>query len=206
MEINWLGCDRCFSFSDSSPSSYSKNSSPSVSTPKTQNVYRGTKIAKQEFYKYSRSERLRIQKYLKDNFGYRSTIDGLWGPKTASSFIRAANRHVIGKSLYSPGNVTKVFGVALQKQKTAPITSAPVRKSTQKQNNFGLVGQQLNTFNYFKALCLAGVGQNLGICMQNAMCQAQTGRPCQQNIPQKSLHCFIHKGAFPMLPDTVICN
>ena len=78
-----------------------------------QNVYRGTKIAKLEFYKKSKRERLGIQKFLKDNFGYTSTFHGLWVPNTANSFICAANRNARNVSLYSATNVNRVFNTAL---------------------------------------------------------------------------------------------
>jgi hypothetical protein len=108
------------SVSDNTSTSYPRNTVPAISSTKTQNVYRGTKIAKQEFYKRTKSERLRVQKFLQNNFGYNSILDGLWGPKTANSFVRAADKYAKNQSLYSATNVNRVFKTALENQKSTP--------------------------------------------------------------------------------------
>ncbi|MED7679515.1 hypothetical protein GN286_16485 [Rhodobacteraceae bacterium IMCC15231] len=119
-----------------------------------ENIYRGTQIARQEFIKYSKSERLRIQKFLKDNFGYKSTIDGLWGKKTASSYLRAANRYVNGKSLYSVNNVNVVFHAALNKQKSTPRvkTSNNQKISNQTSNQLETAIENILMLGVAKAL------------------------------------------------------
>lgn len=108
------------SVSDNTSTNYPRKTAPAVSATKPQSVYRGTKIAKQEFYKRTKSERLRVQKFLQNNFGYNSTLDGLWGPKTANSFVRAADKYAKNQSLYSATNVNRVFKTALANQKSTP--------------------------------------------------------------------------------------
>lgn len=196
--------------SGNSSSSKTKTSYSSA-TQNKQNVYRGTKIAEQEFKKYSRSERLRIQKFFKDNFGYRSSIDGVWGQQTAGSFIRAANRYANGKSLDSAQNVNVVFSTALNKQRSTPRTNNTIRPNNTQQNNFGLSNDQFATFQYLRQLCFADVsssGEKLLRCTQNAICQAKFGRPCQpEKQPNLQLpkRCYIQKGPWDMSPDEIVC-
>lgn len=197
------------SFSDFTPSSYSKNSSPSVSTPKTQNVYRGTQIAKSEFYKYSKSQRRRIQLFLKSNFGYKSTIDGLWGPQTASSFLTAANRYARGKSLSSVKNVGIVFSAAIKEspsstsQTTSRSQGSKPKWDTRPTNgnaNLNLTELERRMLNVAIGSCV-GRGPNCASeAMQNFYCMKQYGRPCQQ----KAQTCVIRKNDF-LLGDQIVC-
>jgi len=191
--------------SGSGNSSSSKTSaSYSSATQAKQNVYRGTKIAEREFKKYSRSERLRIQKFFKDNFGYRSSIDGLWGQQTASSFIRAANRYANGKSLYNAKNVNSVFNLALSKQKVTPKVKNKPQPRTSQQNNLGLTNSELKTYNFMVNLCPVGVSpEAFAQCIRNAFCQAKYGRDC---TPKSSgSNCLVYRG-LGGLPDRIVCN
>ena len=139
LKKNWLMlgfasvCIVIFMSSNSNTVTNKTPNNPSYTTTQNtqQNVYRGTKIAKQEFYKKSKSERLRIQKFLKDNFGYTSTLDGLWGPNTSNSFIRAANRYASNVSLNSTTNVNRVFNTALSQQKTTPRAQVAAKKKNE---------------------------------------------------------------------------
>lgn len=194
----WIG------FSDYSSTSYPKNSAPSVSVPKTHNIYRGTQIAKSEFYKYSKSQRRRIQLFLKNNFGYKSTVDGLWGPQTASAFIRAANRYASGRSLKTATNVKAVFNVAMSKQKSAPSTNRQVQSSNTVQNNLGLTDQQFKTYRFFHGMCpIGGRLEPFAKCVKNAFCQAKWGRNCQPENTQTT--CYLHRGLYPF-PDRMVCE
>lgn len=174
---------------DGASQNFSINSGNS-SASSNENVYRGTKIAREEFIKYSKSERVRIQKFLKDNFGYRSTIDGLWGAKTAESFLRAANRYAKGKSLYSPSNVNSVFQTVLNKQKNIPNskTTQTINRST---NNGGLSLSAIYQRMYGVEMancfgkspdCLASVQIKYLLIAKDAACRREFGRPCKYNI------------------------
>ena len=196
--------------SNSSTTSASYNSANQTK----QNVYRGTKIAEQEFKKYSRSERLRIQTFFKDNFGYRSSIDGLWGQQTANSFIRAANRYANGKSLYNTKNVNIVFSTALNKQRSTPRINNTIRPNNTHQNNLGLTNDQAKTFNYLNNLCFSaafgGSGPDaLARCSRNAFCQAKFGRNCESQRPQVNCYIVEHplKGTSMInFPDKIVCE
>jgi len=126
------------SVSDNTSTNYPRKTAPAVSATKPQSVYRGTKIAKQEFYKRTKSERLRVQKFLQNNFGYNSTLDGLWGPKTANSFVRAADKYAKNQSLYSATNVNRVFKTALENQKSTPRAQV-----VSKRQNAAKPGEQI---------------------------------------------------------------
>jgi len=139
-----------------------RKSSYTATQSTQQNVYRGTKIAKQEFYKKSKSERLRIQKFLKDNFGYTSTLDGLWGPQTANSFIRAANRYARNVSLYSAPNVNRVFNTALSQQKSTPRAQVAAKKKNEVKPE-EQIGKAIETILMLGAAkALLGGGSNSG--------------------------------------------
>ena len=195
--------------------SLSKNSRDS-SIRSTENVYRDTKIAEQEFIKYSRSERVLIQQFLKDNFGYRSKIDGLWGAKTAESFLRAANRYAKNKSLYSASNVNSVFETALKKQGVTARAQQPSRAQNNQQNNLGLTNEQTATFNYLNNLCWHSTTgpEALAKCSRNSYCQAKFGRNCDVERPQ--INCVIVEHPFQATsralntginyPDRILCE
>lgn len=192
------------SISDNTSTNYPRKTAPAVSTTKTQNVYRGTQVAKSEFYKYSKSQRRRIQLFLKNNFGYKSTIDGLWGPQTANSFLRAANRYARGKSLKTTSNVKSIFNVALSNQKSAPLPKQRAQTPSSVQNNLGLTNQQYSTYRFLYNTCpIAGSPEAFSRCVRNAFCQAKMGRNCEPAKTETT--CYLHRG-LGSLPDRLVCN
>jgi hypothetical protein len=205
------------SISDNTSTNYPRKTAPAVSATKTQNVYRGTKVAKSEFYKYSKSQRRRIQLFLKNNFGYKSTIDGLWGPQTANSFLRAANRYARGKSLSSIKNVGIVFSAAIKESPSS--TSQTISRSqgskpkwdTRPNNgnaNLNLTELERRMLNVAIGSCVGRGPDCAPKAMQNFYCMKQYGRPCQQELAptlQLPKTCIIQKGPWDISPDELVC-
>jgi hypothetical protein len=175
-----------------------------------ESLYRGTKVAKQEFYTYRKAERQKIQQFLRQNFGYNSSIDGLWGPQTARSYLSAARKYIPEKSLYSSVNVNIVFELAI-KETTKNAASEISRQSERKSNQLGLTTEQFKTYQYFINLCGADVslsGDRLVNCTKNAMCLAKFGSQCvRQPAPLRiAPTCYVSKGPFDLSPDQIICQ
>lgn len=175
-----------------------------------------TEVAKQEFLKYSQSDRVQIQRFLKNNFGYRSTIDGLWGQETAESFLRAANRYARDKSLYSTNNVNTVYAAALNRKSNSAQTQQSTSLRNNPQNNLGLTNEQTATFNYLNNLCWHSTTgpEALAKCSRNSYCQAKFGRNCDVERPQ--INCVIVEHPFQATsralntginyPDRIVCE
>lgn len=77
-----------------SVSDYRENGpSAGVVPPLIVNQNRWMDEVKNNFVQLSASDRERIQKWLANNYQYNGALDGLWGPRTESSFLRASSTH-----------------------------------------------------------------------------------------------------------------
>lgn len=127
--------------------------------------------ARNNFFQLSASDRARIQKWLADNYEYNGALDGLWGPRTESSFLRASSTH---------RDIDRLFMTAFRETPAIRQVSRPPTPSSSTAN----AQQDLQSrIMQLRALCSIQSRGSLGERMVDQDLYMLTGERCARPPP-----------------------
>jgi hypothetical protein len=122
--------------------------------------------ARQTFYRFSKTERVRIQRWLSKRFNYEGQIDGLWGPKTGESVLRANLLHQ---------DISALMSIALQETPPNEQTSGSAQ-SIEMERSVQISRQRLIA--QILLACNLSSRGSFGESLADAQLFALTGQRC----------------------------
>jgi hypothetical protein len=127
--------------------------------------------AKNTFFQLSTSERARIQKWLANNYGYNGALDGLWGPRTEASFLRARSTH---------DDVDRLFMTAIRETPAIRQVARPTAQTVSPTN----AQQELqNRIIQLRVACSISPQGSVGERMADQQLYNLTGERCARPPP-----------------------
>jgi hypothetical protein len=131
-------------------------------------------LAKEIFDNLPVSKKKRVQQWLKIDYGYSSSVDGIWGPATAKSLSLALT------DFDSPADF---ISTALKKVPQESLKSFQPKFKTQTRDNIGGRPNENLVPNLILACRLTSVG-SFGYGLADAQLIVLTGQGCAQFSPQ----------------------
>lgn len=127
--------------------------------------------ARNNFSQLSASDRERIQKWLANNYGYNGALDGLWGPRTEASFLRARSTH---------DDVDRLFMTAIRETPTIRQVTRPTTQTVSPTN----AQQELqNRIIQLRAACSISPRGSVGEQSADQQLYILTGERCARPPP-----------------------
>ena len=127
--------------------------------------------AKSTFFQLSASDRERIQKWLANNYQYNGAIDGLWGQRTESSFLRASSTH---------RDIDRLFMTAFRE---TPAVRQVSRPSTPSSSTTNAQQDLQNRVIQLRAACSISPQGSVGERMADQQLYMLTGERCARPPP-----------------------
>lgn len=127
--------------------------------------------AKNTFFQLSASDRVRIQSWLANGYGYNGARDGLWGPRTEASFLLARNAHT---------DVDRLFVTAFLE--TPAITDVS-RLPTQSGSTANAQKDLQNRIIQLRAACIISPRGSIGERLADQQLYILAGERCARPPP-----------------------